>query len=157
MHDVAFSLTPSAESISLHHYTHWHTPDAPLSPDAELATLRASLPSKEPYVFIGKSQGIGLALDSIEAHKQQPSACVFIGTPVKTWDGKIAERLKGHAIPTLFIQNKNDSLGTYEALSRLVKSLKIQNASLHKAPGTGQTYSPKDISKRVAEFIQAYV
>lgn len=155
MRDVALSLTCSVDAVSLHHYDHWYSAEQEVSLTSELAHIKTLLPSKEEYIFLGKSLGVDLALSSIKKNKNKPVACIFIGTGVysESTEKKNTFSLKGHSVPTLFIQNTNDPRGSYGELAQALKRHGVKNASLYQARGKSSEYGNiSEIAREVRQF-----
>ncbi len=156
MRDIALSLTSSVESVSLHHYDHWYSNEQNASLLSELKKIKTLLPSKEAYIFLGKSLGVDLALSSIKSHKNHPVACIFIGTGVYSDAPPKKDKvsLKGHSVPTLFIQNTRDPRGSYAELVQTIKKHGVKNASLYEAGGKGNDYENiPEITREVIRFL----
>ncbi len=155
MRDVALSLSGSVDAVSLHHYDHWYSAEQEVSLTSELAHIKTLLPSKEEYIFLGKSLGVDLALSSIKKHKNLPVACVFIGTGVysDSSEKKNTFSLRGHSVPTLFIQNANDPRGSYVELAQTLERRGVKNASLYRARGKSNEYENiSEIAREVRQF-----
>lgn len=160
MRDLAFSLTGVADRIALHHYAHWYAPGGSLSSSAELAALKPIFSSKEKHIVIAKSLGVSLALASIKNKTARPAACVFIGTSLRTPEGKTNELLSvlsSLTMPLLFIQNKDDPRGASAELTQLIKKSGMKRASIYTSPERGHAYSRIiDITQNITSFLASH-
>lgn len=140
MQDLALLLKGHADSISIHHYDHWHT-SRPLDETSELVKIRETV-AHEPFIFIGASFGVTLALTAIKKGIK-PQACVFIGSSLRTKEGGISELpalFQNYDVPTLFIQAMDDPYGSPVELAQLIKQKNI-SATIHTPQSNEHEYS----------------
>lgn len=158
MQDLALLLKDKADSISIHHYDHWYG-GKEFDSGSELTKIRTSVSSRAPYIFIGKSLGVSLALSAVQ-QGMQPCACVFIGTSLRTKKGEsrdVPRLLSAYTVPTLFIQSVDDPFGSHNELTSLIKESAVPHATIHKSATRGHDYDDlEEISRAIGTFIARY-
>ena len=153
MQDLALLLKGHADSVSIYHYDHGHS-SKPLDETSELLKIRETV-VHEPFIFIGTSFGVTLALTAIKKGIR-PRACVFIGSPLRTKEEDISELpalLQNYNVPTLFIQAMDDPYGSSVELAQLIKQKNI-SATIHTARSNGHEYGDlEELGTLISAFI----
>lgn len=148
-HKLLHELGASENSCNVQRYLHWDCDDDCLQSANELERLKDC----EMDLLIGKSLGVMLGLQACQQNIIHPAKAVFIGTPVTTFIeenlnlGQLSADLK---IPTLYIQQKDDIVGSAADLRESLES----NTELIEIPGHNHQY--KDI-KLLARNIKKWL
>lgn len=133
-------------------YGHWDSQgDGCLRLEHELEQVRGM----EADLLIGKSLGVVIGLLACQRGLLQPAKAVFIGTPVTAFTEKgldLTQLADGLNIPALYIQQKDDVVGTSAVLCQRVG--KAPQATLVEVPGNNHQY--KDV-KLVARQIRKWL
>ncbi|MEK6858645.1 MAG: hypothetical protein AABX53_01895 [Nanoarchaeota archaeon] len=101
MHDLAFSLCDDAESVHVHHYSHWYGASKTPFPDSEFEHFVSSTTAMEKVIFVSEGRGAELVLNALQKNSVEPLACVFICARAVPQTKKI---LKKTCIPGLFLK-----------------------------------------------------
>ncbi|MCL5729979.1 MAG: hypothetical protein M1165_00210 [Candidatus Pacearchaeota archaeon] len=145
------NLSDSIKSFGRTHiqyYKHWTDETPAINFDVESGILKNYLSNKKDYVIIAKSAGVVLALKSINEGNLHPKGCIFMGLPY-SWTKNnrinILGLLNSYNIPTIFIQNNNDPLMSFDELFNLLS--KIPNKDFRFVKFTGNTHDYCDFEK----------
>lgn len=144
LEDLGFSLHGVAQSVSLHHYDHWHA-SRDISVQREVDVVKKHITSES--VLIGSELGAAVALQAITSQKIKPAACIFVDLPFD-WaslkEAPLEPLLQSLKTPSLIIHTKPLSTRAKHALTKLPKTI-----SHITRPET----SEKAIHSRIKQFI----
>jgi hypothetical protein len=138
--------------IIAHSYNHWSSGEQFIDLQKEVDGLAGINPE---YVF-AKSAGIMVTLLAIQQKVVAPKICMFVGLP-KTWADEhrydIDSLLKGHKIPTLFIQQENDPIFSFVQLTEYLQDMEISDAAVYSVQGDDHIYDNfEDLKKKFFDF-----
>lgn len=83
MYKLRDSVIAKFGNTYIHNYRHWNSGEDMIDFDTELSSLNEKLDNSSPYIFIAKSAGCILALKSMSKEITKPTACLFLGLPMK--------------------------------------------------------------------------
>ena len=144
------------EEIYRQNYSHWDTRQDTIDLNTELKRLVENIKNEDCVIF-AKSAGAVLAVYGVYKNEIFPKKCVFIGFPVnwaKENNFPITKWLERCTIPTLIIQNSNDSVTSFNDLQNVFLKLKNNNVKLVQIPGDDHQYTDFDlIKKEIGNFL----
>lgn len=140
-------------TTTVQRYKHWDcdTPDQCLDLEGEIGRLAGM----QVDLLLAKSLGVIIGLQAGGQHLISPQRAVLIGTPVTSFaenDLDLRQLTASLAIPVLFIQQKNDIVGSAERLRAAVEGLPL--VELAEIPGDNHQY--KDL-KLLARHIKKFM
>lgn len=144
--EVEKALKPHFEETFVQKYKHWQTGGGYLDLEYELQVLAESVPTN--YAIFAKSAGVSLTIKGIFEKKIAPQKCIFVGTPFSSSSLEALKRrgwLKGYFLPSLFIQQEQDPVASYEEIKKILEALKVKNCQIVKLPGDSHHYA--DVEK----------
>ncbi len=120
-------------------YRHWADQSAP-DPEFEASRLESIVTDR----VVAKSIGTWIATAAFSAHGFLPRTAVLIGCPLARHGADGFVRLEAFvaAVPTLFIQQRDDKVGSYRDLAAVAGGW--SNATLVEVPGDDHVYSDID-------------
>ncbi len=149
---VTKSLSGKFQSTYTQYYDHWNQDIGYIDFDKETEKLLKNIKGDERYIVFAKSVGIMLTLKAISNKKINPLMCIFVGTP--TTAEKLDEFFKDYTIPTLFIQQENDPLTSFDKLAEKVSNLDLDNAIVKEIEGNDHKYKNiEELSELVTKFV----
>lgn len=107
------------------YYDHWDNGNEWIDLKLELETLRKLVEGKTDYIVFAKSIGTILTLKSISEGFFYPKSAVFCGLPyssAKHENVDINNCLRNLTIPTVFIHNEFDKVGSARDLEEILKA-----------------------------------
>jgi predicted alpha/beta-hydrolase family hydrolase len=114
-----------------------------------------------PYIFIAKSAGSILALKSISKEVPKPTACLFLGLPIKfaeRYDISLNDLLVKTDVPIIIAQNNNDPFGSYDEVKNIIDSLGNKNITVKKLEGDTHDYNNfAEISHILSNIINLFI
>ena len=146
--EVIGSLELGQTASAVRSYRHWHTSEAELDLDYEIAQVAA----ERPDLVVAKSLGTVVALTGQGAGAIGAARYVFIGVPVSGLREQELELLKGigeRREPCLFIQQRDDRAGSFGSLQEHVSQ--GPNVTLEVIPGDDHRYDDIPILKTLIE------
>ncbi len=131
-------LALPASEAAIHRYSHWECADEQcLQLKNEIERLRGT----KTELLIGKSLGVIVGLQACQREVIAPQRAILIGTPVISC---VEENLDLHglaaalAVPALYLQQKEDVVGSCELLRKHVGS--VEKATIVEVPGNNHQY-----------------
>jgi len=143
IHNLRDSVVMKFGNTYIHNYKHWDTGEDMINFDVELNSLSEKLNNPSPYIFIAKSAGCILALKSMSKETTKPTACLFLGLPIKfakLYSTPLSDLLIKTDVPIIIAQNDNDPFGSYDEIENIVKSLGNKNITVKKLDGNTHDY-----------------
>ncbi len=121
-------------------YRHWVDESAP-DPEYEAARLESIVTE----CVVAKSIGTWIATAAFSEHGFLPHTAVLIGCPLARHGADGFVRLEAFvaAVPTLFIQQRDDKVGSFRELAAVVGGW--SNATLVEIPGNDHIYGDIDL------------
>ena len=121
-------------------YRHWADESVP-DPGYEASRLESIVTE----CVVAKSLGTWIATEAFCAHGFLPRSAVLIGCPLARHGADGFVRLEAFvaAVPTLFIQQRDDKVGSYRELAAAVGGW--SNATLVEIPGSDHVYADIDL------------
>lgn len=150
--DLLTELAVPDSTATIQHYSHWACADDQcLKLEKEIERLQGCTVD----LLLGKSLGVMIGLLACQRGVISPQRAIFIGTPVTSFKekdldlGRLADNL---TIPTLYIQQKDDIVGS--AASLLAQIGTASRAKMIEIPGNNHQY--KDL-KSLARYIRKWL
>lgn len=136
MQDLITALDDGDSDATILEYRHWSDGDG-----ADIDHEIGRLEKVSADLVIAKSFGTAVATGAFDAVGFRPKQAVFIGCPLKRHGLDNFGRLCRFAasVPTLFIQQTADFVGSYRDLGDVVGSL--DNATTREVPGDDHVYA----------------
>ena len=146
-------LAGQDRTMTVQHYKHWDCDNGEQCLD--LAGEVERLAETPIDLLIAKSLGVMIGLSAGEKRLIAPGKAVFIGTPVSSFTENnlnLRQFTASLAIPILFIQQKNDIVGSAASLKAAIDGLAM--VELVEIPGDNHQY--KDL-KLLARHIKKFM
>lgn len=146
-------LTGPDRTMTVQRYTHWDcdNPEQCLDLDGEVQRLANS----PVDLLIAKSLGVIIGLQAGAKKLITPGKAVFIGTPVTSFTENnldLRQLTASLAVPILFIQQKNDIVGSAASLKAAIDGLAM--VELVEIPGDNHQYKDlKLLARHIRKFI----
>lgn len=155
--DVEREIRHMFDSTLIQYYKHWEEKAANIDFEKEMKELVSNTKGLKKLVFFGKSAGTLLTLKAIYQKVISPEKCIFVGTALnwaKACGLDINNWFESFAVPTLFIQKKDDPAASYDDLYNLLIDKNVRNFRTIKLSGSDHAYRDlKEIRNLIREFI----
>jgi len=142
---------PESDAV-IQRYSHWECEDEQcLQLENEIERLRGT----EVELLIGKSLGVIVGLQACRRAAIAPQRAILIGTPVLSCTEEnidLPGLAAGLAAPALYLQQKEDVVGSCELLREHIGS--VEKATVVEVPGNNHQY--KDL-KLLARHIRKWL
>ena len=139
--------TASPDSFVVH-YGHWHDGSR-----YDVAREAARLHAATPDLVLAKSLGVVVALEANAQRGFVPARAVFMGTPLRLFGEDQYEALRAfvQVVPTLLIQQRDDSTGTHAALDASLPERGM--ARLVEVPGSDHAYPQAVVMPIISDWL----
>lgn len=157
IHQVGDVLAADFNKCVVHDYNHWDDPGGFIDFDLELSRLSAAAVGLEPYAVFAKSAGSVLALKAISRGVLKPTKCIFAGLPIKLAADNgipLQDLIITSHVPTMYIQNAGDPLGSYAQLVKYLRSIKATQYKTIKLDDNSHNY---DDLNQIRSLIHSFV
>jgi hypothetical protein len=146
LQDIIIALGEDYRDSKILEYRHWSDKD-----NADIGYEASCLENVSVDLLIAKSFGTAVATQAYDSFNFRPKYAVLIGSPLKRHsldDYSLLNKFVD-SVPTLFIQQTADFVGSYKELKEVVRNL--QNAHTKEVPGDDHVYGDIDELRRIIQ------
>lgn len=158
---VKLVLEDFFDNVFFQRYDNWVSGELFPDYDGELKKLEENCKQFDDYVILAKSFGTLLTLNNIYDKVIAPEKCIFLGVPVDLARNKnginrpaVDDWFVNYSVPSLFVQQENDSEFAYEKLEKLLKEKNVSNYELMMVSGSDHMYDDIDFRKIIKNFFE---
>ena len=139
LQDLIVALGEDYRDSKILEYRHWSD-----NSNVDIGYEASYLENVSVDLVIAKSLGTAVATQAFDSFNFRPKYAVLIGSPLKRHSQDNYSLLNKFvdSVPTLFIQQTADIVGSYGELKEVVR--KLQNARIKEVPGDDHVYDNID-------------
>jgi predicted alpha/beta-hydrolase family hydrolase len=149
---VAETLEPHFDKVVFLDYRHWQTGAEDIDINYELNQVAERASRLDDYMIVAKSIGTVVTTLGVATKVLAPKKCVFLGFPLAVVESNLPElAAKLPNLPsTVFVQNRDDPLGSFEAVKKYVEANEPKNCEFKELSGSTHDYIDFDLITKFA-------